>query len=214
MMKRWIALCLALAMAWGCAASAWAEAEERKILSDKLISQLNDRSGLKGRLTFTAKGEPLSPLESALNGLTLELSYIVPWQPQTGNGAAFQMLMDLKRGETTLCSLQADGAEGSCAVNLDLLPQAIWKVPVDFQPAAQFLLGEELGKESYLSMALALSRFADENNALENALAPYLSKLETWVQSLGSEPVVEKSEAGETLMRITAGYPLKPSRMK
>lgn len=202
MNKRWITLLMVLVLSLSftmCGA-------EEIALSQKLENQLTEGSGLKSRVTLTAAGEGDWAWVNALNGVTLELSYLSPLRNEN-DPFQFQALLDIIQNEQVSGHVQVDGNADYALIKSDLLNENVIKVPMNGQDILNALTGDTKENDHWLSMITALQYYDDTEKKLETALAPYLTQLDFWIQSFAGETIMEKDVSDETLLKLECKIP-------
>lgn len=188
MKKHWLALITACLLALSPVLGAMAQTEFT--LPEKMQRQLDAGSGLKGTLTLS--GVP------GFDGLQIDAQYIAPQEQSqlqltlTGNGTELFKAALYQAGETLV--LDTPSASGQ-----------LYALSGGFETLAGYLLRGKSGSAQtpwYTAVKNILSPGDEETAAqLAAAAAPYMTKVDLWMQAFAAQPVSEKDASGLTVVK-------------
>lgn len=213
-MKRFAALALAVM----CLLSSCAYAAEDYTVAEKLVKQLWAGSGFSGTLTVSFETPSLSTKTPIV--LDLDYIYVRPTEEETSEHRVDLILMDGENARSAAyaqykdeeLSIQADvispdwylftqpdGAEESSAVQTELESGASALYAATGMPALS---------ETALTFAAALMGA----EGLEEAIEPYKTRLDIWIEAYRQDTVLDKLPDGTTTMSVR--YAASPAAIK
>ncbi len=188
MKKQWLALITACLLAFTPALGAMAQTEFT--LPEKMQKQVNAGSGLKGTLTLS--GLP------GYDGLQMDVQYIAPKEQS-------QLLLTLVGGGSEIFKAALYKAEDALVLDTSAASGQIYALPGGWETLLSYLLegkDETANTPWYTALKNILS--PEDTNAaaqLTAAAAPYLTKVDLWMQAFATQPVSEKDANGLTVMK-------------
>lgn len=212
-MKRLLALLLALACAFGTACAA-----DDYTVAEKLTKQLWAGSGFTGTLSLEI--DPMRPGGLAtLQPVVLDVDaiYVRPTEDETESYHADVAWMD---GETAKASAHLRVKDGECAFQTDLLGDSWYSLggagEGTFAPSAL----QEGAQDVYLAtgmpdIARAAATFGAllaGNGALEQAMEPYKTRIDVWIEGYRQDALLGKLPDGTTTMEVN--YAVSPAAVK
>ena len=197
--KRWMGLVVAFLLAVSPALLSGANAES--VLLEKMRRQLDAGSGLKGTVTVSGL--------TGIEGLHLDVQYIL-------QKAQSQLLLSLKDVKGELAKAVLYGQGDMLALDAGFASGKLYSLQGGLeQLLARLLYGETGGDNTSLLSALqGIITLDDEKAAdqLSKEAAPYLTKVELWMQGFAEPPVLEKDEGGVTVLK--AAYRIPAAALK
>jgi hypothetical protein len=167
-------------------AGAWAESA----LINKMQKQLNAGSGLKGTVSVSGL--------AGLEGLSLDAQYIQQKEQS-------QLALSLKNGGGEMAKLALYEQDGALALNAFLTSGKLYSITGGWESLLnRILAGETNGWQTSMYSALwsILSPGNEEEAAkLNEAAAPYLTKIDLWMQGFAEPSALEKDENGVSFMK-------------
>jgi hypothetical protein len=186
--KRWLGLVAAFLVAVLPVLTAGASAESA--LAGKMQKQLDAGSGLKG--TITASGL------TGLDGLSLDAQYISQKEQS-------QLALSLKNGGGEMAGLALYEQNGALALDAFLASGKLYSITGGLESLLNRILAGETGgwqTSLYSAMWNILSPENEEEAAkLNEAAAPYLTKIDLWMQGFAEPSALEKDENGVSFMK-------------
>lgn len=188
MKKRWLGLVAAILLAVSPVLSAGAQAESA--LKNKMQKQLDAGSGLKGTVTVSGI--------AGLEGLSLDAQYIL-------QKVQSQLALSLKNNGGEMAKLALYEQEGAMALDAFFTSGKLYSITGGWESLLnRILAGETGGFKTSLYSALwnILSpKNEDEAAKLSEAAAPYLTKIDMWMQGFAEPSALEKDENGVSFMK-------------
>ena len=213
-MKRFAALLLALV----CMASSCAHAAEDYTVAEKLLKQLWAGSGFSGTLTVSFETPEVSTKEPVV--LDLDYIYVRPTEEESGEHRLDLILMD---GENARSAAYAQYKDDALSLQADVIspdwysfaPPAAQEEPsalqaeLDGSTAAVYeATGLPALSETVLTFAAALL----DAEGLEEAIEPYKTRLDVWIEAYRSDTVLDKLPDGTTTMQVS--YAASPAAIR
>jgi hypothetical protein len=186
--KRWLVLVAAILLAVSPVLAAGACAES--VLVNKMQKQLDAGSGLKGTVTVSGI--------AGLDGLSLDAQYIL-------QKVQSQLTLSLKNSGGELAKLSLYGQDGALALDAFLTSGKLYSIKDGWESLMnRILVGETGGWQTSVNSAL-LSILSPENEKdaakLNEAAAPYLTKIDLWMQGFAEPSALEKDPNGVSFMK-------------
>ncbi len=215
-MKRSFQRLAALLLACLTLASSAALAAEDYTVAEKLLKQLWAGSGFSGELTVSFD----TPALRTKQPIRADWDYIYV-RPTEQNEAEHRVDIRLENGSAASVQLM----EGSLAFQADLISPD-WYVlradsedePADASAAAQAL---QSGANTVLSLtgmpevsrtALALAARLSGSEAVQDALEPYKTRVDVWIEGYREDALLDKLDDGTTTMEVN--YRVSPAAIK
>ncbi len=194
MKRRWLGLAAAILLAVSPVLLNGALAESELLY--KMQRQMDAGSGLKG--TVSVSGLP------GLEGLTLDAQYVL-------QKVQSQALLLLKSGGGELAKVALYGQDGTLALDAGLSSGKLYSLKGGGESLLnRLVVGEAGGWQTPMYTALwnILHPEDGEDGAkLNEAAAPYLTKIDLWIQGFAESPVLEKDPAGVSVMKVAYRIP-------
>ena len=194
MKKRWLGLLAAILLAVSPVLLAGASAESALLY--KLQRQLSAGSGLKGTVTATGL--------DGLDGLSLDVKYIL-------QKAQSQLTLSLLSGGEELLKAALYGQEDALAIDAGLSTGKLYGISGGWESLLGSLMaGEAANGQAPLYTALYSILFPEDEKLAEKlsgATAPYLIKVDLWMQGFAGSPALTKDQAGVTVMEVSYRIP-------
>ena len=194
MKKRFIGLMAAVFLAVLPALGSVAGAESA--LMQKMQKQLDAGSGLKGTVTVSGI--------TGISNLSLDVQYVL-------QKAQSQLMLSLKNGQEELIKAALYQQEGKAVLDAGLASGKLYGFTGDWEAFAGLLSGNGLQAEMpsihTLLAKLLMPSDGQSDTALSDAAAPYLTKVELWMQGFAGPPVLEKDENGVSVMKVAYNIP-------
>jgi hypothetical protein len=186
--KRWLGLVAAFLVAVLPVLTAGASAESA--LAGKMQKQLDAGSGLKGAITASGL--------AGLDGLSLDAQYISQKEQS-------QLALSLKNGGGEMARLALYEQNGALALDAFLTSGKLYSITGGLESLLNRILAGETGgwqTSLYSAMWNILSPENEEEAAkLNEAAAPYLTKIDLWMQGFAEPSALEKDENGVSFMK-------------
>ena len=202
MMKRFLCLVLCLSMVFACTA---AVAEEDYSLTEKLQRQIDFGNGVKGAMQIAAAGDSAAAqLLSCLNGTTIEIRSI-----KESGGDAFQLYLYTLDGEEQVGLTRFYGDDENLYMSSELLPALVltYHTGGDLMDALSQRGEDE--NPNWLTAAWRLMSVPETvwAESWEPLLEGYYADVEVWLADYASEPQVNHTAGGETVMSVRYEIP-------
>ncbi len=211
-------------------------------MSEKFEKQLEAGSGFAGTLSvsFTAVPGQEAKALTTKSPLVFDVTYLYALENAASKTPAERrMTLQYPSGANSLASLALSMKAGSAYLKSNLLPQEGWyqiqsPAPIEIkgpaeaaataatetpsEPAAEPLAVESLLENSLMpSLFTFLSTLGTQTQALDShelteALAPYTTKIDVWIESYRQSAVLGKLEDGTTTMQVN--YAISPAALK
>ncbi len=199
MKKQWIALLVTLLMLLSMVNVG---AEGEYTLLEKGQKQLDAGSGMKG--TITLAGLNNSPLLPGMGALSIDVQYIDQKEKA-------QLQLALSSAASALLQANLYRQNETLAAKVSLLPDRLITLPDGLQAFLDIVLGNtgEARQTSWYTAAAAFLFEGDEawQQKAEAVIAPYLTKVELWMQGYANQPVLGKDASGQSVMQISYRIP-------
>ncbi len=188
MKKRWLGLVAAILLAVTPVLTAGAYAESA--LMSKMLKQMDAGSGLKGTVTVSGL--------AGFDGLSLDTQYIQQKEQS-------QLALSLKNGGGEMAKIALYEQDGALALDAFLTSGKLYSITGGWESIVnRILAGETGGWQTSLYSALwnILSPENEEEAAkLNEAAAPYLTKIDLWMQGFAEPSALEKDVNGVSFMK-------------
>lgn len=228
-----LSLLLALILGLGSMASALAGPEDYS-LSEKLLKQLEAGNGFTGQLSFSlipTEGRESEAVQTT-QPFVFDISYITVL-PDLTTGTLGESRYDIRYldGESTRASALLSQRDGQFYLKTDLLNDSWYMLgnggrsgdtadaPDDSAPASpmaeslQGLLSQGAMPSLYGFFLSALSQGKNPDPvAFSEALTPYTTKIDLWIEGYRQSAVLGKTEDGTSTMKVD--YTIPPSAVK
>ena len=213
-MKRFAALLMALI----CLFASCASAAEDYTVAEKLLKQLWAGSGFSGTLSVDFKTGALSTSKPIV--LDLDYIYVRPTEEESGEHRVDLLLMD---GENARSAAYAQYKDDELSVQADVIspdwytfaqpegqqePSAVQAEIAGGADALYAATGLPALSETVLTFAAALLGA----EGLEEAIEPYKTRLDVWIEAYRQDASLEKLPDGTTTMSVS--YAASPAAIK
>ncbi len=199
MKKRLIGLMSAVLLAVFPVFASFAAAESA--LLQKMQKQLNAGSGFKGTVSITG-------LES-ISDLNADIRYVL-------QKAQSQLLIQLKSGQDELVNTALYQQGEHVVLDAGLESGKLYGLPGGIESLFGHLMAGENGGwpiPAYSAIASIFKQEAETDTAkLSEAAAPYITKVDLWMQGFADLPLLEKDELGNSVMNVS--YKIPAAAMK
>lgn len=204
-MKRFFALLLICIMLLSCACA------EDYTVAEKLYKQLWAGSGFSGVLSV----EIDSPQFKTVRPVTIDTDYI--YVRETGETEAEHRLdLTLLDGESPISAAYAQLMNGKISFQADVLsPDWFTLDPSAHTQAASEAVEKvisQTGAPALAQLLLTGSAALRGQTELQNALEPYLTRIDLWIEGYRQNAALSKLEDGSTVMQVN--YLLTPAAIK
>lgn len=204
-MRRFLALLLSLVLL-----AAPALAEEYTV-AEKLYKQLWAGSGFSGTLSVTID----SPAFKTARPITVAADYIYVRETEQ-TGAAHRLDCTLMDGESALSAAYAQWKDGTLSFQADVLSPDWFTLDTAGHREAAGEAAQEAarktGAPALAQLLIAGSAVLRGNSALADALEPYLTRMDVWIEGYRQDAALSRLADGTTVMQVD--YLLNPAAIK
>lgn len=204
-MKRFFALLLIGIMLVSCAFA------EEYTVAEKLYKQLWAGSGFSGVLSL----EIDSPVFKTVRPVTADADYIYVRETE-GVEPEHRLDLTLMDGENAISAAYAQFKNGKLSFQADVLSPDWFTLDAashteTAEHAVQSALSQ-MGAPALAQLVMAGAAAMHENTALTDALEPYLTRIDLWIEGFRQDAVLSKLDDETTVMQLN--YLLNPAAIK
>lgn len=215
-MKRFVALLMACL----CLTASCAQAAESYTVAEKLVKQLWAGSGFTGRLQVElARQEGAEEGAATTRPIELDVNYIYvrPTDEEPAQHRADVTLMD---GENARSAAYLQLMDGVCSFQADVISPD-WYILNEEDQSAETAEQLEAGAESLLEItgvpslaqtALTFAAALSGADGLAEAIEPYSTRIDIWIEGYRQDAVLGKLDDGTTTMEVS--YIVPPAAIK
>ena len=204
-MKRFFALLLACMLLCGSALA------EDYTVAEKLYKQLWAGSGFSGTLTVDVD----SPAFRTAQPITADADYIYVRETEETT-PAHRLDLTLMNGENAISAAYAQLKDGKLSFQADVLSPDWFTLDAAAHADAAAQTAEEAlsqtGAPALARLLLAGAAALRENDELSDALEPYLTRIDVWIEGYRQDAVLSKLPDDSTVMQVH--YLLNPAAIK